>query len=520
MKKTLIPTLLVLPLLIGGCGKGGKEQEPKDPFAVPVVDVEHLEITLPTMPTYSTTTPVKQEGGLDIIDIYEMSDMHAMIDFDTSKGYWGFSGIANYLKDKRQDNPGTILVSSGDMWQGGSESNLTRGRVVAECMRYVGFESMALGNHEFDWGEEVLQRNSGYFTAEMPLLCGNLVDKRTNERPAFVKGSRVIERGGYKIGVIGTIGDIEYSIAKSAFANFKLTSSSDYATSESARLRTEEGCNFVVWNSHEEATDTMVVPAGVDVIFGGHTHDDINKSVLNPTLGHNVPILETKNYGYTLAHAQLKINPSTKTVSEATGELVHASDNQAKLVDEANVKALVDQYKAATAVVKQYALNKVSGTFKAEVELANLSCKAMFDSYNDGSFFCALQNGAGGVRKDIEAGQVTYGDVYTSFPFDNEVVTFEIKGNKLRDFFEKSGVRSCNVYVASTKWADVDKDKTYKVVTTDFVCTNKLNMKESEFTPLAGSVIRDVVAKYIYDNNKLNATNFGADKANYQAPTL
>ena len=519
MKKSSLTMLLAVPLLLVGCGKKGGDKEPKAPFAVPVVDVEHLEINLPTMPTFDTSAACKKDGDYDVIDLYEMSDMHAMIDFNDSKGYYGFSGLANFMKEKRQANPGTILISSGDMWQGGSESNLTRGKVVAECMRYVGFESMALGNHEFDWGEEVIEHNSGYFTADMPLLAGNLVDKRTNARPTFLKPSRVIERGGYKIGVVGTIGDIEYSIAKSAFANFQLTSSSEFAISESARLRNEEHCDIVVWSSHEEATDSMVIPAAVDVIFGGHTHEDVNKSAMNATLGHSVPILETQNYGQSIAHAQLKINPSTKTVVEATGENIRAENNKSYLVDEANVKGLIDQYKAATAVVKQYELNKVSGKFGAEIELANLSCKAMFDMYNDGTFFCALQNGAGGVRSDIDEGMVTYGDIYTAFPFDNEIVTFEVAGNKLRDFFEKSGVRGCNKYVAETSFSKVDKTKTYKIVTTDFVCTNKLNMAEGSFAPLAGTVIRDAVAEYIYNTSGLKATNFGKDKANYQAPT-
>ena len=519
MKKTSISMLFVLPLLLVGCSRSGGEKTPKAPFEVPVVDVEHLQINLPPMPSFDTTAACKKDGTYDVIDLYEMSDMHAMIDFNTDKGYWGFSGIANYLKEKRQDNPGTILISSGDMWQGGSESNLTRGKVVAECMRYVGFESMCLGNHEFDWGEEVLEHNSTYFSQEMPLMCGNLVDKRTNARPTYLRGSRVIERGGYRIGVVGTIGSIEYSIAKAAFANFTITNSAEYATTESARLRSEENCDIVVWTSHEEASDSMVVPAGVDVIFGGHTHENINKSVLNPTLGHMVPILETQNYGYSLARAELKIDPSTKKVVEATGYNVNAVDNKSYLVDETNVKDLVDQYKAATSVVKQYELNKVTGTFVAEEELANLSCKAMFDSYNDGTFFCALQNGNGGVRSDVEAGMVTYGDIYTAFPFDNEVVTFEVAGNKLRDFFEKSGVRGCNKYVDKTSFSEVDKSKTYKIVTTDFVCTNKLNMSESSFTPLAGSVIRDVVAKYIYETNGLKAANFSSNKPNYQAPT-
>ena len=150
--------VLALPLLLVGCSTGSKEKGCKkdySSFEIPVVDVDHIQINLPTMPVLDQGT-VKREEGLDIIDIYEMSDFHAMIDYDASKGYFGLSGLANFMKEKRDANGGTILVSSGDMWQGGAESNLTRGKVVQEAMRYIGFDSMSMGNHEFDWGETAI----------------------------------------------------------------------------------------------------------------------------------------------------------------------------------------------------------------------------------------------------------------------------------------------------------------------------------------------------------------------------
>lgn len=516
MKKRLF-LLLALPLLLAGCGKSG-EKNPKAPFAVPVVDVDSLQITLPPMTTWDTTSPVKNDGTYDIIDIYEVSDMHAMIDYANNgeKSYWGFSGMANFFNEKRSENKGTIVVSSGDMWQGGCESNLTRGRVVAECMRYVGFEAMALGNHEFDWGEEVLQHNSTYFTADMPLLCGNLVDKRTDQRPSYVGTSKIIQRGGYKVGVIGTIGEkIDYAIAKSVFANFKLNNASAFASQEAQRLKESENCDIVVWITHEDAVDA-VLPEYVDALFGGHTHKNKLETTEGPTVGHTVPRVETQNYGDSIAHVEFKID-STKKVVSATGEFLRAVDHTSYLKDEANVKNLIDQYKNATNEVKSYKLNKVAGEFKASNHLGNLSCKAMFEEFNDGSVFAALQNGDGGVRIDLQPGVVTYGDIYTGFPFDNEVVYFTKKGSEIKDFCEAyfSGL---NKYVNVLKYSELDPNKEYKIITTDFVCTNKLDMTEDKFTPIAGSVIRDVVAKYIYNTNGLKAEDFAKSLPNYKNP--
>lgn len=535
MKKSSLIVLLVLPLAIGmaSCtgGRGGRGEtsgsstsrngtshDPSRKFEVPVVEAEKLdEIVPPTMPTWDSTSEVKREDGLDIIDIYEVSDMHAMIEFNPTKGYWGFSGLANFFNEKRSENKGTIVVSSGDMWQGGSESNLTRGKIVVESMRYVGFEAMALGNHEFDWREEIIQRNGAYYASEMSLLCGNLVDSRTNQIPTYLKGSTIIERGGYKIGVIGTIGDISYSISKDAFENFSITSSSNYAEAEATRLRNDENCDAVIWLSHED-TPGATVPTNIDAFFGGHSHNDVTDTAVG--IDHEIPKLATENYGVSIAHATLKIDPSTRKVAEATGELIKTNDHASMLVDEVNIRNLYNQYQSITDVVKRYELNNVYGAFKAEEELANLSCKAMYDTYHaqDDDIVASLQNGNGGVRTDISEGMCTYGDIYTAFPFDNEIVYFTLLGSKVRDFFE-SADKKLNIYVAYSKLGDFDKTKTYKVVTTDYVCTNVLKYSESKFTRYASTVIRDTVAEYIFNNSGLTASNFSEELPNYNAPT-
>ncbi len=513
MKKTSLFAFLLVMLLLVACG--GKKKE-REPFSVPLVDVEHLTINLPTMPELDTTSAVRNDGTYDIIDLYELSDMHAMIDYNVSKGYFGFSGLANFIAAKRQENKGSILISSGDMWQGGAESNLTQGKIVAEAMRYVGFDCMTLGNHEFDWGKEVLSRNSNYFKDSMPLLAGNLQYKTDSTRPNFVQASKVILRGGYKIGVIGTIGAIEYSISKTVFDEFKLTSSYTFAQEEASRLKTEEGCNLVVWSSHEN-TELVNIPANVDIFFGGHEHKDYNLTKSNGS-SILVPAMATLNYGEDIAHVEVKMDPSTKGIVSAEGEIIKGSSSTSYFNDETNIKSIFDQYRLETDKVKKYELNNVSGTFVKNQELANLSTKAMFDEFKDENTVAAFQNGNGGVRNDIKEGKVTYGDIYTAFPFDNEIVKFEIKGSDIANFFEGSNVRNLNLYCPTKKLSEFDTSKTYTMIATDYVCTNVLELSEDKFTRFAGTVIRDCVAKYIYNNSNLNSENFKSSLSDYSRP--
>ena len=141
----------------------------------------------------------------------------------------------------------------------------------------------------------------------------------------------------------------------------------------------------------------------------------------------------------------------------------------------------------------------------------------MYEEYKDDSTICALQNGTGGVRIDLQPGVVTYGDIYTGFPFDNEVVYFTKKGSELSDYCDAyfSGL---NKYFSILKYSELDPNKEYKIITTDYVCTNQLNMSEDKFTRFAGSVIRDVVAKYIYNTDGLKAEDFKKSLPNYKNP--
>ena len=93
------------------------------------------------------------------ISFYAVNDLHGkFMDTDSQPGVDEFT---TYVKELYQDTESEeVLLSSGDMWQGTVESSLTRGSLMTEWMNDVGFVSMTLGNHEFDWGAAVLKPNS------------------------------------------------------------------------------------------------------------------------------------------------------------------------------------------------------------------------------------------------------------------------------------------------------------------------------------------------------------------------
>ena len=90
--------------------------------------------------------------GIDVIvevNFFVINDFHGkMSDSDTQPGA---DELSLYLKELKNSYPNAILLSSGDMWQGGAESNLTKGLLVTEWLNELDFVSMTLGNHEYDW---------------------------------------------------------------------------------------------------------------------------------------------------------------------------------------------------------------------------------------------------------------------------------------------------------------------------------------------------------------------------------
>ena len=300
----IIPMLMIIPLL-ASCGS--KE------LIIPTVDVDSIVPELPTRPVYNTGA-IKTDRTYDYLDIYELSDFHGAVNEEThSEGnYIGLSKLANYFDIKRAENAGgTVVVSSGDMFQGSAESNLTRGYMVNYAMNYMGFDSMAIGNHEFDWTDTWLKKNANlaYNDHKIPYISANIVKKGTTETPDFITKSTIITRGEYKIGIVGSIGEkLKSSILKSCVEDYDFLDEVSSVNAEALRLKDVEKCDVVILTSHNDID--LLNGKGfknIDAIFGGHAH--ITKKT---NIDDNIPAAQSKNYGASIAHIQLAINKESK----------------------------------------------------------------------------------------------------------------------------------------------------------------------------------------------------------------
>ena len=533
-KKSLL--ILASGLLAGTLGGCGKKDEPgkvqKDPLVIPTVDVEHLQVTLPDRPVYNTGA-IKSVGDYDYLDLYEVSDFHGAVDWkDSSSGeaYPGLARLATYFNQKRAANEGgTILLSSGDMFQGSADSNSTRGFMVNYCMNYMGFDAMAIGNHEFDWTADWIRKNANldYQNHKIPYLGINIQEKATHQLPDFCEKSVVLERGDYKIGVIGGIGsELESSILYSCVKDYDFVPEKDLIEEEAARLRSEEECDVVVLIEHQGVGSIPSI-TGVDAIFGGHAHENKEESI------NGKPALATKNYGRGIAHIELKIDKTTKEVSSDRHDIFSFYNaDKDTYAEDAGIKSIMANYTPAINSIKNIELATAGDDLEISGALKNICTKSMFDSavksasasteIDQSKIVAAFHNVNGGIRDKISAGKVTYGSVYSAFPFDNEIVLLKLKGSFMKN--KLSGIDNLAAYRLFDTKADLNSNEYYYIAVTDFLAlsdnfyNNPTTFKEITDADLirTGAIVRDIVAETIYNLDSVKSSDFPNSQKEFQ----
>ena len=186
---------------------------------------------------------------LVVVDFYVFNDLHGKF-CDTSKQP-GVDELGTYFEKMSATDDYTVIMSSGDMWQGTAESNLTQGKILTEWMNELGFVAMTLGNHEFDWGQEAIRNNLA--VAEFPFLAINIYDVKTNTLVDYATPSIMIERGDIQIGIIGAIGDCYSSISSDMVEGitFKVGNElTNLVKAEADKLRAE-GADLIVYSLHD-----------------------------------------------------------------------------------------------------------------------------------------------------------------------------------------------------------------------------------------------------------------------------
>jgi len=453
--------------------------------------------------------------------IMHTNDTHSHHEAQGRSGDGGAARQASVVKDIRAEVDNSLLLDAGDRFTGTLFHKYYAGEDNVKVMNALGYDAMALGNHEFDNGLEVLER---FVTGvDFSVLSANTDFGTLEMLASAVPGSTVLDVGGEKVGVIGLVTAETPEITINFSNKDQITWSANYATAvnrETAKLKAD-GVNKIILITHiglgldkEVAANTT----DVDVIVGGHSHTVISSifkeggdteyplEVENAD-GDPVYIVQAGDRDRYLGRLNLRFDDDG-LVTRARGDLILLSKH---IKPDPAVQALVDELAKPIEELRNTVVALEDGTAVVSNQLmTNKTCRAgecligdlLTDAMRDetGSDI-AITNG-GGIRADIDEGEVTVGEVLTVLPFGNTVATLKLTGAQIAASLEhgvgrvggKSGtgrfpqvsglryefdsrsepgsrLKRVEVGDSSSGYAPIDEGKVYTVATNNFMRT-------------------------------------------------
>ncbi|WFB91108.1 cell surface ecto-5'-nucleotidase Nt5e [Streptococcus parasuis] len=416
-------------------------------------DAVAIEASTPTETTASSTATDSIKAV-----IIHTNDVHGRI--LEEKGVIGDAKAAAVIEEERSKIENTIVVDAGDAFQGLPISNSTKGEDRANIMNQVGYDAMAVGNHEFDFGMD--QAIKYKETLNFPLLSAN----------TYVNGARVFEASTIVDKTPTVVGD-EFVVigittpetaTKTHPKNIEGVTFADPITEvnkvidevEARALADNRVYNNYIILAHLGVDATTPVEwrgstlaealsqnsklAGKRVIvIDGHSH-----TVQSATYGDNVTYNQTGSYLNNIGKVTLK---SEQLLGEAS--LISAADT-ASVTPDALITELVNEIKVkyeaenAQVVIQNNPIElngERSNVRVRETNLGNAVTDAIY-AYGQTGFSnktsLAVTNG-GGLRATIAKNQpVTKGDIIAVLPFGNIISQITVTGQQIQDMFTKS----------------------------------------------------------------------------------
>lgn len=364
---------------------------------------------------------------------------------DDEKGecFGGAARIAakvNELRDKlKAEGQNVIVLDAGDQFQGSLFYTHYKGKDTVELMNMIGFDAMAVGNHEFDDGPAGLQLLID--GVKFPVISGNLDVSQSPELKGKLGDAITLDVGGQKIGIVSALA---MDTPETSSPGDKVIFQDDLESLKGdVQVLQDEGVNKIIALTHEGYKRDQEIAAkvpGVDAVVGGHSHTLLGSMEKAqgpyPTMvegpdGTEVPVVTVYAYSKYLGHLVLTWNDAGKLI-KAEGEPILLD---ASVTPDARVAARVKEMAAPIEKLKQQRVAEIKAPIdgdrtvcrQRECEMGNVVTDAMLDRVKAQGISIAIENG-GGLRASLPAGPLTMGDVLTVLPFQNTLSTFQLKG--------------------------------------------------------------------------------------------
>lgn len=448
------------------------------------------------------------------------NDFHSQIEpMDDGKG--GVLRLKALVDSVRTAEPYVLMADAGDLVQGTYYFSLFNGVVEMKMLDALKYDIRTIGNHEFD--KKMTGLGEMFALSKVPAVASNY-DFTATALSQYVQPTRMVNAGGIKVGFIGLNVRLLNLVDPKACEGVVWQDAVNVADMYAGQLR-DQGADIVIALSHlgyEANSSAYYYDRGlvqktrnIDMIIGGHSHTTLRKADYVTDLdGDLVPVVQTGSRGVNLGYAKINLDENGKPSFEY--RLIPVNSRLDNRVDP-TFSDIIDSYAAEVEekmnekiAYSPYNITR-SGTLQSR--LGNLTADGlvwMAKEYFDVDADVGISN-SGGIRANISKGDVTLGDVYAVYPFDNVLSVVDMKGSDLKDMFNavaagglpiSGGVRMVvtgngGVRSVTVNGKAIVDSQTYKVATIDYLVNlGRYGLQNATNRRDGVDYVRDLYAEY------------------------
>ncbi|MCP1226385.1 bifunctional UDP-sugar hydrolase/5'-nucleotidase [Sebaldella sp. S0638] len=484
------------------------------------------------------------------ITILYTNDLHANVDpflfraIDEKEKVGGFANITAFVKDVKKNRDTVFFFDAGDYFTGPAVSTLTEGEAIVDIVDTMGYDAIAVGNHEFDHGwKNALEKLKKYKT---PVVLANIFIEESGQ-PFWDKPYVIIEKNGIKLGVIGIHGKFAFydTITANAIKGLEARDEEEYLRKYIAEIK--DKVDLIVVLAHEgtparqssKGTEDVARALkkdielagnvkGIDILITGHAHQGTPEALV----AGNTLIVSTDAQGTEVGELELVLDSKTKKILSHTNKLNIIYDKN--ITADPETQQVIDKWNKIVDEKTKEVVGKTDITltrsYGSESLLGNLIGDAIFASaVSKGEKPDFAVTNSGGIRADIEKGDITQKDVISAFPFPNALTVLTLNGKDVISMFEHAAGLTNGVLQVShglimeydpkkeagnriTKLElngkKIDPNKKYRIATNDFLANGGDGFSQflsgTERNDINGYMMYNAIMDYLRDKKTVS----------------
>lgn len=383
------------------------------------------------------------------ISIFHTTDLHGHILPTTTytgiENVGGMARCASCIRQWRKETPDSLLLDIGDVYQGTAESLVNNGNLMIGLFNRLGYDAWTLGNHDFDWGPEVLEKNLAL--SKPAVLTGNI--NIAGKSPGTLEGAwknvlpwMMKKVGGFRIALIGLVTPgLPYWLAQETLGGVSVAHPLESLKKSIAEAKSAKADAIVVmghmgWRKEDDfanpVREILKLAPGVDVFLAGHTHQDQPSWKTSGVL-----CTQASYYGIHCGRVDLTFDRDTRKLIGSTA--ITRLMDQSFALDPAVMEDAVPHLKTSTEQLgRKLASVKtpIKGT-GSNNPLSKLFCEFFSEALKrnqtpvDGVFHGTFGTG------DLPAGDVTVADCWKMLPYENLLLVAELSAEELVEIIKE-----------------------------------------------------------------------------------